>query len=57
MHVCVYVEVPPRWVGMRKGKEKRYEGGTTHLLIHLFVVYFIHLSILLRLSFNDKVTL
>lgn len=48
---------------MRKGKEKRYEEGTHYLLIHLFVVYFIHLTVLnffVYLSFfffNDKVTL
>lgn len=43
-----------------KGKEKKYEGGTHYLLIHLFVVCFIHLSVLrlsIFLSFNDKVTL
>lgn len=48
---------------MRKGREgKKYEGGTTQLLIHLFVVYFIHLSVLnffvyLSIPLNDKVTL
>lgn len=31
-----------RWVGDEEGeREEIYEGGTTHLLIHLFVVYFI----------------